>query len=298
VPESIAQALTVATDRLTRSGVPNAQREATALWAAVLDVKPGDVWLRRAEEPAAPAAARFWAAALRRSTGVPFPYAVGRTSFRSLELLCDARALIPRPETEGLVDLVLEWSRDHRYPVPGTGSRLPGTGGVAADIGTGSGCLALSLAVEGTFDRVIAVERSPAAAALARENVALVRPRTPVEIREGDLLAPLAGLRYRAIVANPPYLTEDEYAALGPSVKQFEPREALVSGPDGLAATRGLLAGAAALLEPGGILALEIDERRGDAVRGLAHEYEWARIDVHDDIFGRPRYALAFPREG
>lgn len=289
MPESIADTLAVAAERLTRFGVPNAEREATALWAAVLDLKRGDVWLQRAAAPPAPAAARFWGAVERRSTGVPFPYAVGRASFRSLELLSDARALIPRPETEGLVDLVLRWT--------GNGKRE--TGGVAADVGTGSGCIALSLAVEGSFDRVIAVERSPAAAALARENVALVRPppRTPVEIREGDWLAPLAGLRCRAIVANPPYLTEDEYAALVPSVRQFEPREALVSGPDGLAATRALLAGAAALLEPGGVLALEIDERRGDAVRALAYEYRWARIDVHNDVFGRPRYALAFPRE-
>ena len=224
---------------------------------------------------------RFRDALAQVERGVPFPYAVGRAAFRSLDLLSDPRALIPRPETEGLVDLVLA---------------LQGApGGLAADVGTGSGCIALSLAVEGNFDRVIAVERSPHAAALARENVALVRPRTPVEIREGDLLAPLSGLRYRAIVANPPYLTEDEYAELAPSVREFEPREALVSGPDGLAASRALLEGAAALLEPGGVLALEIDERRSDAIRALAHQFGWARIDVHDDLFGRPRYALAFP---
>lgn len=227
---------------------------------------------------------RFQAALAQLERGVPFPYAAGRVGFRTLDLTIDSRALIPRPETEGLVDLVLAL----------------GTGGLAADIGTGCGCIALSLAVEGSFDRVIAVERSPEAAALARENVALVQPRTPVEIREGDLLAPLAGLRYRAIVANPPYLTEDEYAALEPSVREFEPREALVSGADGLAATRRLLASAAPLLESGGVLALEIDERRGDEVRAVAlrHDYGWARLDVHDDIFGRPRYALAFPREG
>jgi release factor glutamine methyltransferase len=228
---------------------------------------------------------RFRDALAQVERGVPFPYAVGRAGFRSLDLLSDPRALIPRPETEGLVDLVLA---------------LQGApGGLAADVGTGSGCIALSLAVEGNFDRVIAVERSPHAAALARENVALVRPRTPVEIREGDLLAPLGDLRYRVIVANPPYLTEDEYAALAPSVREFEPREALVSGPDGLAASRALLEGAAALLEPGGVLALEIDERRSDAIRALAHQCGWARTDVHDDLFGWPRYALAFshPRE-
>ncbi len=227
---------------------------------------------------------KFRAALAQLERGVPFPYAAGCVGFRALDLTIDSRALIPRPETEGLVDLVLRHAQ----------------GGLAADIGTGCGCIALALATEGHFERVIAVERSPAAAALARENVARLAPRTTVEVREGDLLAPLAGRRYRAIVANPPYLTEDEYAALAPAVKQFEPREALVSGPDGLAATRRLLAGAAALLELGGILALEIDERRGDAVRALAlahDDYGWARIDVHNDVFGRPRYALAFPRE-
>jgi release factor glutamine methyltransferase len=248
----------------------------------VSGVTLGEAWLRRDEPKAPEIVAKYQDAIEQLARGVPFAYATGRVGFRALDLTIDSRALIPRPETEGLVDLVL----DHV------------TGGVVADVGTGCGCIALALATEGHFDRVIAVERSPEAAALARENVALVRPGTPVEIREGDLLAPLAGSRYRAIVANPPYLTEDEYAELAPSVREFEPREALVSGPDGLAATRRLLAGAAPLLEAGGVLALEIDERRGDDVRAIAREHGWARIDVHDDIFGRPRYALAFPREG
>jgi release factor glutamine methyltransferase len=273
----------MAAERLAHSGVPNARREATALWAAVEQVKPGEVWLKRAAAAAPPVAERFRQALERRSSGVPFGYAVGRVAFRSLELAIDRRALIPRPETEGLVDLILQ---------------TPGMRGIAADIGTGCGCIALALAVEGSFERVIAVERSPEAAALARENAVLVRPRTPVQIREGDLLAPLAGERCRVIVANPPYLTEAEYEGLDPSVRQFEPREALVSGPDGLAATRALLAGAAALLEPEGLLALEIDERRTEAVRALAREYGWARIEIHDDLFGRPRYALAFPPGG
>jgi release factor glutamine methyltransferase len=119
----------------------------------------------------------------------------------------------------------------------------------------------------------------------------------PVDVREGDLLAPLAGARYRAIVSNPPYVTAAEYDALDPAVREHEPRAALVSGADGLVATRALFAGAAALLAPSGVLALEIDERRSDAVRALAHDHGWARIGMHDDLFGRPRYALAFPKE-
>jgi len=146
---------------------------------------------------------------------------------------------------------------------------------------------------------VIAVESAPQTAALALENVARIVAPTPVEVREGDLLAPLAGARCRVIVANPPYLTAAEYDALDPAVRQYEPRAALVSGADGLEATARLLAGAAPLLEPGGggALFLEIDERRADAVRALAQGHGWRRVDIHHDVFGRPRYAVAFPRE-
>jgi len=288
---SIAQALDRASERLAAAGLPGARREATALWAAVAGKKPGDVWLSREELPAPQLVERFGETVARRSRGVPFAYAVGRVGFRTLELGLDPRALIPRPETEGLVDLVLRWTRG----TAGEGGR--GKGGVVADIGTGCGCIALALAVEGDFDRVIAVERSAAAAALARENVALVRPRVPVDIREGDLLAPLAGTPCRAIVANPPYLTAAEYAALDAAVRDFEPREALVSGVDGLDATRALLAGAAACMVPQGLLAVEIDERRAEPVQALALGYGWDRVAVHEDLFGRPRFLLASAKE-
>jgi release factor glutamine methyltransferase len=283
---SVGEALSKATERLQQAGVLNPKRESTALWAAVEGRTPGDVWLNRDGAALPELADRFWKAVGRRAGGAPFPYAVGRAGFRTLDLLVDARALIPRPETEGLVGLVLEWA----------GNR--GGQGLAADVGTGTGCIALALAQEGDFAQVVATERSPQAVSLARENVARVNPRVPVEVSEGDLLGPLAGSRYRVIVSNPPYLTDAEYDALEPSVRVFEPREALVSGADGLDATRALLAGAAPLLEPGGLLALEIDERRGSEVRTLAHEYGWRRIGIHDDLFGRPRFALAFPGEG
>jgi release factor glutamine methyltransferase len=290
---SVAGALDAAAERLRRAGVPQARREATALWAALEGVGPGAVWFRRDGAPPDAVAARFWDAVERRSSGIPFAYGVGLVSFRHLELKLDPRALIPRPETEGLVDLVLR-------SVRATGNSLPraqrggqrATGGVAADVGTGCGCIALAIATEGTFERVIAVERSAEAAALARENVDLVASGVPVEVREGDLFAPLAGERCRAIVANPPYLTEAEYAELDPAVRQFEPREALVSGADGLDATRALLAGAQALLAPDGLLAIEIDERRAESVTILARQHGW-RAAIHQDLFGRDRYLLA-----
>ena len=289
---TVADALHDAAQRLAGAGVADPRREVRALWAAVAGdgITPGDVWLARHHAPPPALARRFEAALARRAGGLPFAYAAGRTDFRTLQLKVDQRALIPRPETEGLVELVLRETgkRDERR----------GTGGVVADIGTGCGCIALSLAVEGCFERVIAVDSSSDAAALARENVALVRPPVPVEVREGDLLAPLAAERYRAIVANPPYLTEAEYQGLEPAVRLFEPRDALVSGTDGLAATRALVAGARGLLGPGGLLALEVDERRAERVARLARELAWSRVTVHDDLFGRRRYVLATFEEG
>lgn len=268
------------TDELARATGDGslADGEATALWAAVSGMNSAEVWLKRDREAAPDVVERFWKAVEQRQRGVPFAYAVGSVGFRTLDLKIDRRALIPRPETEGLVELVL----------------ARGVTGLVADIGTGCGCIALALAVEGQFERVVAVEQSAAAAALARENLQLVAPKTPIEIREGDLLAPLVegGERYRAIVSNPPYLTVAEFEELDASVRRFEPREALVSGSDGLEATRAIFSGAAALLEPGGLLAIEIDERRADAVRSLGREYGWD-VAIHADLFGCPRYALA-----
>jgi release factor glutamine methyltransferase len=290
--DSIAGVLAAAAGQLARAGFGGgeARREATAIWAALDGVSAGAVWQRREEAAPPGLAERFREAVSRRSSGVPFAYAVGRASFRHLELRLDRRALIPRPETEGLVDGVLQWMRARDE---GRGRRSDGGWGVAVDVGTGCGCIALALATEGEFDRVIAVERSVEAAALAGENVALVAPRTPVEVRIGDLLAPCAGERCRVIVANPPYLTDAEHAALDPAVRDFEPREALASGPDGLAVTRALLAGAGRVLEPGGLLAVEVDERRADAVRGLAHAFGWSGVTIRRDLFGRSRYAFA-----
>lgn len=218
----------------------------------------------------------------RRAAGAPFAYAVGRASFRHLTLEVDERVLIPRPETEHLVDLVLDALGGER-------------GGVAVDVGTGSGCIALSLAAEGRFSRVYGTDISLDALAVARANAESVARllRAPVEFVHGSLLAPLR-VRCRAVVSNPPYIALSEAESLPASVRDWEPAAALFSGGDGLAATARLVRQAASLLEPGGLLAIEVDARRASlAAELVARERRLHRVRVELDLAGRERFVLA-----
>jgi release factor glutamine methyltransferase len=189
--------------------------------------------------------------------------------------MSDGRALIPRPETEGLVELLLQRVRS----------------GQVADIGTGSGCIALSLALEGDYQQVTAIDRSAQALALARENRELAAAR--VSLVQADLCAPLGPGTLDALISNPPYLTVAEYWSLESSVRDWEPAMALVSGEDGMAATTRLLDEGRDVLRPGGWLALEVDCSRAGAAAGQASAFGWMQVTVHMDLFGRERYLLA-----
>jgi len=160
-----------------------------------------------------------------------------------------------------------------------------------ADIGTGTGCLALSLAAEGEFAEVIGVELSADALALAGENRALTG--LPVALVRGDLCAPLRSGGLDALVSNPPYLTAGEYAVLDPSVRDWEPRSALDGGADGLHPTARLLDQARRVLRPGGWLGLEVDCTRAAESARWAGALGWADVAIHADLFGRERYLLA-----
>jgi release factor glutamine methyltransferase len=224
------------------------------------------------------------AAALRQ--GMPIQYAVGHAQFRHLRLKVDRRVLIPRSETELLVDVVLAAQR--------------GCKGRVVDVGTGSGAIALALAAEGDFERVIATDLSADALEVARGNlVALPEERRGrVEFREGSLLEPLAGERVDAVVSNPPYISPDEADALPRLVYDWEPHAALFAGAGGMAIIRGLVPGAAEVLTPGGLLALEVDSGRAAlAADAVTADGRFTDVETRLDLTGRPRFVVARRKE-
>jgi len=272
---TVGRLLTDARGRLREAGVEDASREAGRIWADLARIPTGEAWLGRERRATEAEAERFLAAVERRAAGEPLAYVTGWTGFRRLMLRTDRRALIPRPETEGLVDLVLGQHPD----------------GIVADICTGTGCIALALADEGRYEAVFAVEFDADALALAGENIRASGLR--VRLHRGDLVAPLAGTRVDVLVSNPPYIAEEEYLALDPSVREWEPRAALASGQDGMTHTRRLLDEGRGIVRAGGLIALELDEARAGASADLAHTFGWADIAVHRDLYGRERYLTA-----
>ena len=267
--------LTEAAERLAAAGLAEPRREALRLWAVADAGGAADAIIR----PDAPATAeellRFGGRVHRRAAGEPFAHVSGWAGFRRLVLRSDRRALIPRPETEGLVDLLLGRVRTGRV----------------ADVGTGSGCLALSLATEGGFDQVMGIDLEAEPLALARENRELTG--APVALMQGDLCAPLRDGCLDALVSNPPYLTTAEYSGLDPAVRDWEPAVALESGADGMAATARLLDQARRVVRPGGWIAVEVDCTRAGACAAQAAGLGWSDVVVEADLFGRERYLLA-----
>lgn len=212
----------------------------------------------------------------------PVQYAEGRAYFRHLELSVDERVLIPRPETEVVVDWALKLAG--------------GEGGIAVDIGTGSGAIALSLALEGSFERVIATDVSADAIEAAGANLAQLGPalRAPVELRLGSFLAPVLGVGARLLVSNPPYIAATEMHGLPANVRGWEPPLALLSGEDGMAATATIIEGAHRVLAPGGWLVLETDSTRARAAEALVRARGlYSDIAVYTDLTGRERVLVA-----
>jgi release factor glutamine methyltransferase len=253
--------------RLAAAGAASPRLDAELLLASVLGVTRTELYLG-ASRPLDPAAReRFEGLIARRAAREPVAYILGRQPFRRLELSVDPRVLIPRPETELLVEVGLELPR---------GARV-------ADVGTGSGAIALALADERPDLVVTGIDASADALALARENAR--RLDLDVEFAHGDLLV---GGPYDVVVANLPYVREGE--ELAPEIARYEPAEALYGGPDGLDVIRRLVDAAAEAEVP--VLALEVGAGQADAVASLLGHAGFAHVERRRDLAGHERVVV------
>jgi release factor glutamine methyltransferase len=279
-PARVGDVVVALSAHLAAARIPEAVREARDIVAAIVDMPRFWPSVNREAALDVEKCARAWDAARRRARGAPFAYAVGRAAFRHLTLDVDERVLIPRQETEMLVERILDRVQH----------------GVAIDVGTGSGAIALALATEGRFDRVIATDLSREALEVARANVARLASalRAPVELRHGSLLAPVRAERATLLASNPPYIAYDEAASLPESVRDWEPPVALFAPRNGMAVIASLIRDGADVLEPGGVLALEVDSRRASLAAEMAmSDGRYREVSVERDMAGRERILLA-----
>jgi release factor glutamine methyltransferase len=300
---TIGELLPAAVERLRASGSESARLDAELLLAHALGIDRSGL-LAHPELPVGPEAAdRFADGLRRREAGEPVAYVRGLKEFHGLAFAVDARALIPRPETELLVDLALAEVADRLGRAP----RPPGTPPLAiADVGTGCGAIAVALAValrrRGMLGEVeiVASDASEGAAQLARENAVAHAVGDRVAVVTADLLPPAgrpAGLlvvpdRFDLVCANLPYIPSAVVPTL-PVAASFEPREALDGGPDGLEVIRRLLEELPGRLDPGGAALLEIGSEQGGALHAAAAEAlpGWD-VRVEPDLAGHPRVAV------
>lgn len=272
---------------LRTKGVETGRLDAEHLLAHVLGMPRLQLYLQY-ERPLAPEELDAYRPLLkRRATREPLQHILGVQAFRELELEVDGSVLVPRSETELLVDAVLEWARD------------AGRSDLAAlDIGTGSGAIALSLAMEGPFARVVATDVADDALEVARRNRATAGLDGRVELREGDLFQPVGvGERFDVVVSNPPYVPDGDAAGLQPEVRDWEPGRALFAGHDGLDVLRRLVSGAPTYMERGALFAVEVGLGQAAAVvRMIMATGQYDAPGVLRDYSGRERFVLAHGR--
>lgn len=275
-PITIARALIWATSVL-RDTSPTARLDAELLLAHALGIGRARLLAEHQQPLDQGAHERFGQYITRRAALEPVAYLIGAREFYGLALYVDSRVLVPRPETELLVELALAYGRAQA-------ARLAELR--IADICTGSGCIAIALASQLPAARVSATDLSADALDVARINCARHQLGGRVTLLQGDLCAPLVG-EFDLLVSNPPYTI---LSVIDEGVRRHEPHLALDGGPDGLSIYRRLLACAPAYLAPGGALLLEIGAEQGAAVSALAQRsFPHARIMVHRDLAGHER---------
>jgi release factor glutamine methyltransferase len=273
---------------LARAAIPEAQLKAELLVADMLGIH--HLELPVASVPVVPpdALARIEAGAARLAAGEPLQYVTGWTSFLGHRIVCDKRALIPRPETEELVELVLQKVGRGSHTAPPSVVRI-------VDVGTGTGCIAIALKLALPEAEVIATDMSIDALNLALENAAALG--AAVSFVRDDLVEGQADGSIDVLVSNPPYVGTDEMAGLERAVRDFEPRSALDGGVQGLDIIRRLVSKGWKKLKPGGRLFLEIGEAQGPAVQALLVEQGFADVEIRKDVAGNDRMVAAIKKE-
>ncbi|HNV56097.1 MAG TPA: peptide chain release factor N(5)-glutamine methyltransferase [Smithellaceae bacterium] len=275
---TIRQIIFEATQKLEKAGIPSARLDAEVLLAFLLRCDRL-AFFKNPENPISKEQrAAFDRLIERRTGGEPAAYITGRKAFWSFILDVDPAVLIPRPDTEVIVEEALAVLRQESWRRP----RI-------LDIGTGSGAIALALACEVPGASITATDISEAALQTAQKNAAALNVE-PIVFLKGDLFEPVEG-RFDLIVSNPPYIGADEYQSLPPGVKNFEPEEALRAGQTGLEFYEKLIYQAHGYLTENGWLLLEIGARQKQEVRAIyeAHQDFYERIDVREDYAGLPR---------
>jgi len=265
---TVRDLLVAATDELEQAGVPSPRVDAEWLLAHALGVSRTELYVDGDEAPADRERV-FRELVARRAGREPLAYVLGEWGFRRLSLRVDPRVLIPRPETELLVERCLELLADRAEPS-------------VLDVGVGSGAIALAIADEHPGATVVATDSSADALAVAAENVA--RTGLGVELIEGALFAGLDG-PFDLIVSNPPYVTPDEIGALPPEVAEHEPRAALIES----GATQAIAEQALPRLVPGGSLALEVADGRASTVASLLEALGYEDVTINEDLAHRER---------
>jgi len=267
---------------MAERGIENARLDAELLMAAVLGVSRLDLYLQFDRPLDRQELETYRDYVKRRLKREPLQYIIGRVQFREIELAVDRRVLIPRPETEVLVDVVLSWAARHNART-------------AIDLGTGSGAIALSLAREGSFERIVATDVSRDALKVAYANAERLGLKDRLEWRHGSLWDVVGdGEAFDVIVSNPPYVESTAAGTLQPEVVEWEPAQALFAGPDGLAIVREIVKGAPAHLRRPGLLALEIGAGQApDVIRVAEETRAFTAVQSIRDLSGRDRIVSA-----
>jgi release factor glutamine methyltransferase len=292
---TVARLLAVTADYLAGKGSSSSRLDAELLLAHALRFERIDLYVQHDRPLTSAEVDAYRELIARRAKHEPVAYILGRASFRYQALEVGPDVLIPRPETEELVDAVLARLRTHPLletaPSPAAASDVP-TPPLIVDVGTGSGAIALSLAAEMGL-AVVGIDVSPAAIAVATRNRDAQDLGHLVELRVGDLLEGVPDGSLCLVVSNPPYVSIAEYAGLDPDVRAYEPAGALLAGDDGLDAYRRLLPQAARALRPGGAVLLEVGDGQADRVVALAEAAGLCCPAVTTDLSGKRRIVCA-----